>query len=256
MKNWEVALDKFLKPWKENKEVIGIVVCGSYITGSPTKHSDIDLHIVLKRGCSWRERGNKIVDGILMEYFANPPEQIEKYMESDYKKRRTMDAHMFSTGKVLFDKDGEVEKLRVLARSYLKKSFDKMPSFKVEFGKYHLFDMADNLEEVFNRNTPDFDFVYFNFLNNLLEYYSEFLSFHLIGENKVYRFLTDKNDQKKYLIKKFSDENFRKRFVSAMCCKNKKDMLKEFKYLANYVQNKMGGFNIDGWKMRSPVDVK
>jgi predicted nucleotidyltransferase len=256
MENWEIALEKFLKPWKKNPEVTGIIVCGSYITGNPTKHSDIDIQIILKRGCIWRERGNKIVDGILMEYFANPPEMVLRYLEDDLKKRRIIEAHMLTTGRVILDKNGEIKKLQELGKEYLKKSFDEMPVFKIEFAKYHMFDMADNLEEVYARKTPDFNFVYYNFLYTLFDFYCKFLKYNEINANKVFRFLTDKKDQAKYKLPNFPDEVFRKRFVKAMTLKNSKEMLNEFKGLVKYVQNKMGGFNIDGWKMKSPVDLK
>ena len=66
--NWEKAVDKFIKKWKSKKEVIGALVCGSYVTGNPTKHSDIDIHIILDNKCNWRMRGDEYVDGFLMEY--------------------------------------------------------------------------------------------------------------------------------------------------------------------------------------------
>lgn len=44
-------------------------VCGSYITGNPSTHSDLDVHIILNENVNYRERGNKIVDGLLIEYF-------------------------------------------------------------------------------------------------------------------------------------------------------------------------------------------
>ncbi|VVB79875.1 Nucleotidyltransferase domain protein [uncultured archaeon] len=256
MKDWEIALEKFLKPWRENKDVSGITVCGSYVTGNSTKHSDVDIQIILKRGCKWRERGNKIVEGILMEYFANPPEQIEGYLKSDYKKRRILEAHMLSTGKILLDKDGEIKKLKSLAGQYLKKSFEEIPGFKIEFSKYHFFDMLDNLEEVYHRNTSDFDFVYYNFLNTLFDSYCEFLAYSYITENKVLRFLTDEKDKIKYKVKDFPDKVFAGMFIKAIKEKNKKKKLDLFSKLVKHVQNKMGGFNIDGWKMRSPVEVK
>jgi predicted nucleotidyltransferase len=249
--NWELALDKFLESWKNNKEVTGIIICGSYITGNPTKHSDIDIQIILKRGCKWRERGNKIVDGILMEYFANPPERMNSYFEDDEKRRRKTTAHMIVTGKIYLDKDGEAKKLKILAKKYLDKKFDKMPNFKIELNKYHLFDMADNLEEVFRRNTPDFLFVYYNFLRDIFDVYSEFLGYNSISENKMYRFLTDRKDKIKYHISDFPDKIFVSLFVKAMKEKNKDKMLKIFSKLVKHVQNKMGGFNIDGWRFRS-----
>ena len=248
---WEIALDKFLRSWKENKEVSGIVICGSYITGNPTKNSDIDIQIILKRGCSWRERGNKVVDGILMEYFANPPERIIGYLNEDYKTRKTIAAHMLATGKIVLDKDGEARKLKQLAKTYLKKKFEKSDNASIELSKYHLFDRYDNLEEVFRRKTPDFIFVYHNFLNEVLKMYSEFLKFNEINANKVFRFLTDKKDKIKYNIRDFPDKIFVSKFVEAMQETNIKNMLLKFEKLTQYVQAKMGGFNLDGWKIRS-----
>lgn len=248
---WEIALDKFLKSWKENKDVSGIFVCGSYITGNPTKNSDVDIHIILKRGCEWRERGNKIVDGILVEYFANPPEKIIGYLEDDQKRRRKIEAHMLTTGKIIFDKNGEAKKLKEIAKKYLVKKFDKMPEFKIEISKYHLFDMADNLEEVYRRKTLDFTFVYSNFLKNVLVTYSEFLGYADIPENKIFRFLTDKKDKAKYNVQDFPDKLFVSMFIEAMEEKNKNKMLERFNKLVKHVQYKMGGFEIDGWKFRS-----
>jgi predicted nucleotidyltransferase len=60
------TVEKFLEEWGHNKEIIGVVVCGSYVTGNPTKHSDIDLQIILDEGIKWRERGNRIINGIFL----------------------------------------------------------------------------------------------------------------------------------------------------------------------------------------------
>lgn len=79
MERWEEALDKFLSEWRRRDYVVGALVCGSYVTGSPTARSDIDVHIILAEESDWRERGNRYVDGCLIEYFANPPRQIRTY---------------------------------------------------------------------------------------------------------------------------------------------------------------------------------
>jgi predicted nucleotidyltransferase len=248
---WEVALDKFLTEWKNNKEVSGIIVWGSYITGNPTKHSDIDIQIILKRGCSWRERGNKIVDGILMEYFANPPERIPKYFEEDYLDRDMVAAHMIFTGKIYLDKYGDAKKLKSLAKRYIYKKFKKDSLSKIELNKYHLWDMIDNLEEVYLRNKIDFDYVYYNMLKEVFNIYCGFLGYPSVRDNKTYRFLTDKEDRIKYNIPDFPDRAFVSKFLNALKTSHKNNMLKNFKQLVKHVQLKMGGFRVDGWKFRS-----
>ena len=94
-----IALEKFLSDWKDKDKIIGVLVCGSFVTGGASKHSDIDVQIILDNEVTWRERGNKIVDGFLIEYFANPLYRYEGYFEEDYSRNRTVTAHMFATGK-------------------------------------------------------------------------------------------------------------------------------------------------------------
>jgi len=93
-----------LESRKDKKEVVGAIVCGSYVTGHSTKHSDIDLHIILKKGTKRRERGNKIVDGILIEYFANPVSSLTQYFKNDFSANKKINSHMLASGKILFDK--------------------------------------------------------------------------------------------------------------------------------------------------------
>ncbi|HLD85807.1 MAG TPA: nucleotidyltransferase domain-containing protein [archaeon] len=116
MEAWEKAVHKFLTPWKAKKYVIGALVTGSFVPGNATKHSDVDLHIILDCKVKWRERGNKMVDGFLIEYFANPPQQLKKCMEEGYRDGKRVDARMYLLGKIIFDRTGEVKKLQENAK--------------------------------------------------------------------------------------------------------------------------------------------
>ena len=173
MEPWEKALDEFLVPWKKKKEVVGAIVCGSYVTGNPSKHSDIDVHIILKKGTKWRERGNEIVDGYLIEYFANPPEQIEWYFKDDHKDNSFTAPTMFLTGRILFD-DGSIVKLRRKANTLFKKRFEKMGDVGKELSKYSLWDMLDNLRDSYEKEEPDFVFICHNMLNELYRKYAKY----------------------------------------------------------------------------------
>ena len=46
--NWEEKLSKFLDDFAYKDDVVGVLVCGSYITGNPSNHSDLDVHIILR----------------------------------------------------------------------------------------------------------------------------------------------------------------------------------------------------------------
>lgn len=237
---WETSLQKFLKKWKNKKEVTGAIVCGSYITGNPSKHSDIDIHIILDSKTSWRERGNEIIDGVLIEYFANPVKKHYEYAEEDHKQRRKINAHMFCTGKVLFDKTGELKQLIKDSKKYLVKKYPKQNKILVELAKYNIWDMCDNLEEVFEANAKEFFFVFYNYLNDLFEIYAKFLQFDSMPVHKLRRFLVDEKDKKKYHVSNFPDEEFVKMYIKSINIKDKSKMIKEYQKLTKHILDKMG----------------
>ena len=254
MEKWEKALNKFIDKWKNRKDVTGILVCGSYVTGNPTRHSDIDLHIILDAGTDWRERGNEIIDGILIEYFANPARTHQSYAENDYKNRKRMNAHMFLTGKVLFDKTGELKTLVEDAKKQYEREYRKPGKAESEIAMYLLWDRCDNLEEVYEAGNGDFPFVYFNDLYALFDVYSGYLQFDKIPPFKLMRLLTNESDKKKYRIPDFPDNHFLTIFVKAMQLKDSAEMMETFQSLTAYVLDKMGGIEIHGWKIRGPAE--
>ena len=68
------------------------------------------------------------------------------------------------------------------------------------------------------------------------------------------RFLTNEKDKKKYYMKDFPDQQFVSIWLEALNIKNASKMMWEYKILTNYVLDKMGGFDINGWKIRNYVD--
>ena len=144
---FEAAVDEFLVPWRKRRQVVGALITGSYVTGSPSAHSDLDLNIVLAEGTAWQERGNRIVQGYLVEYFVNPPEQTRKYFHSDRESHRLITATMYATGEIVFDLDGSVARLVREARKSLRTPFPRLAPKRVEVMKYLIWDSLDNLGE-------------------------------------------------------------------------------------------------------------
>ncbi|ADT84055.1 nucleotidyltransferase domain-containing protein [Thermococcus barophilus] len=69
--NWQSALNKFLKDWKDKDFVEAALLTGNHAVGVQTKYSDVDVYIVLSDKVDWRKRGI-VIDGVLIEYLANP----------------------------------------------------------------------------------------------------------------------------------------------------------------------------------------
>lgn len=255
LKNWEGVVQKFLKTWDKRDKVIAALVCGSYVTGNPSKHSDIDLHLVLSDDVTWRERGNKIIDGMLIEYFSNPEKQIESYFKDDYEDGNYASPTQFLTGKIIFDKTGVITRLKNLAQSYKDKELQKMNLVVSEIKKYGLWDNLDNLQDSYEKNSLDFYYVYYNALQDAYVIYSKYLQYPASGASKSYDTLTSEVSRKKYLLEKFPDNKFVALFKKAIVLKEKSKMMKDFESLSNHVFRQMGGFKIDGWKANSPLDI-
>lgn len=236
----EIALENFLQKRKNKKGVIGAIVCGSYITGNPSKHSDIDIHIIMDEKITRREKGNEIIDGILIEYFINPIRKLQEHMEEDFKKRSKLTAHMLATGKILFDSTGKIQKLKQEGEKYLTKKYIKLSTIQIELLKYHLWDSLDNLEEIYETQGEEFTFAFHNYLHKLFETYANFLQFGDVPIHKTKRFLTDEKDKKKYRINNFPDTKFATLFVQAITSKSKKEQIKIYTELTNHVLKKMG----------------
>ncbi|MCL1702296.1 nucleotidyltransferase domain-containing protein [Lysinibacillus sp. Bpr_S20] len=254
MKEWERALEEFLKDWKNRNDVIGALVCGSYVTGDPSTRSDIDVHIILSEDVDWRERGNRIVNGFLIEYFANPPKQIRQYFQEDFQIQRIMSMVQFMTGKILFDNTGILNELKIEAEHWLNNEYDELNKTILEIKKYTLWDSLDNLKDCFEQQRVDFPFVYFNSLAKLFSEYCQFLRLESIPYHQVHAYLIDPAYMKKYLKDVFPDLIFKEMFLKALLEADKQRMMDAYEELVNHVFNQMGGFKIDGWKLKSPVE--
>ncbi len=237
--------------WEGRPDVIGALVTGSFAAGTASEHSDIDIHIILSDKVNWRERGNKIVDGFLIEYFANPVRQILKYFDNDFRIGRHTDARMFVIGKIIFDKTGAVAKLRKRAHRDLKRPFAKPGKAWIETVKYELWDNLDNLEELHHSRSRNFALMYNWQLARLAAIYARYLRMEMPPASRLYRYLSDGEFRKKYKIPLFPDKKFA---AMARNCMERSDFT-AIEKLTRHVLQKMGGFEIDGWKLNTPLAI-
>lgn len=257
MEAWEIALNKFLDDWRDMDEVVGALVCGSFVTGNPTAHSDIDVVIVLREGNEWRERGNRIVDGLLIEYFANPPAQIRQYFKGDYADDRRVEAVLFTTGRVMFDRDGTVESLKSEAVEWMGREFQPLPDTWPELNRYTLWDNLDNHQDAFEQGSRDFPFVYHNTLTRIYSTYAKYLRHPVVPFAKLYKCLTEPElAERRYRMDPFPDKEFLSLFTKAVTETEPARMLEHAANLTRYVLDALGGFEIDGWAFRSPAKTE
>ena len=251
-------IDIFLIDWIIKDEVEVVFICGSYVTGNPTSHSDIDIYMITNDSQKIRQRGNKIIDGVLIEYFVNPLCQVESYMQDEFNSNIQITAHMILTGEVYYQKNSLlVENLKNKAQKYLNTNFKELPKTYIEVLKYGLWDGLDNLQEAFKRGEKTFEMSFNTFVYlNLYVTYSKFLRLPVVSNERVERYLTQKNYRDKYRVKEFTDTYFKDEFLKLFELNTYSQKMEALKVLVQYVIEEMGGFEINGWKIESELDLK
>jgi len=252
MKSGMQAIEKFLKEWKDRKEFEGAILCGSYAIGCQKENSDVDIMIVLSDETRRWERGNVRIDGYLIEYMADPVFFWKKSFKDGYELEKKVSVGMFAVGQVLVDKNGAVAKLKSEAGVIMKKPFKKMSRREIEMAKYHLYDGISKLESLSGEGFVKYAPLYYLHLSKIINFYASFRRIQIPATAKIYKFFNDNDFRERYELEGFSD----KEFVGLVNnCFEEYSSIKNMVKLNDYVLDKWGGFNIDGWKLRTKIGV-
>jgi predicted nucleotidyltransferase len=230
------AIEKFIKKYKKNPNVVGIVLAGSYVyyRKELNKHSDLDVQIIVKSS-ERRVRGNTWVGGIEFEYFLNPVKQIEYYLKTEQSKTT---AHMLTHGKILFQKGKYIEKLVEKAKEVLKKPMKKMDKLSKEHSKYYF----NYLEKQLIVAYEDKDKLTFNEIAMKI-FGASFNTFLKI--NRLYR-------EKPLRIFKFIEKKDRKfvtLYKNALFENNPGEKYGALLKLIRFMEKKLGGRRLKEWKI-------
>ena len=97
----------------DNEHVLGILFYGSYLTGLNTENSDIDLHIIFDNtDPNHLIRGNKVIDGIRIEYFEKTLEDVYQTVNEDYTNQNNATLTIIGTSKIIYAKDKQIKRLQ------------------------------------------------------------------------------------------------------------------------------------------------
>jgi hypothetical protein len=100
-------------------DVVAILATGTIVRGTSDTRSDLDVY-VLHRG-NFRQRLQEWHLGVPCEIFLDPPGRITKLFENDTAGRMSPTAHMFASGKAIYDPENVLPGLRRLAQEILPK---------------------------------------------------------------------------------------------------------------------------------------
>jgi hypothetical protein len=223
------------------------------VTGHPTPGSDLDVVFLLAPGTRWRERGNRLVGGFLIEYFANPPESLPAYYAEDVARNRHITATMFATGRVLFDETGDLRRAIAAARRQVRKRFPRIGRVAGETTKYALWDALDNARDAAVTGSPDLAFQYHHAVRSLYDSYARFLGAPVLQVDRIHKTYARGGHPERYLIDAFPDPAFMAMLLRAIRETDPARMPRRIDRLGAYVLDQLGGFEIDGWRLRTPA---
>ncbi len=244
-KNAKEALSNFVKGYEKDKNIVGIIVSGSYVHSTLDKNSDLDVYVILKKS-EMQERGNIWINGIEVEYFKEPIKQVKHYLKKEKAGEDSPStAHMLVNSEILLKRGDYLNILIKEAKAILKKKTPLMSRHDKEYLKYAIDDYKKDLEDVYIRKD------YFVF--ELVAY--KLIELCLEGFYKVKRVPKEKYKTLRVYIKNF-DKNFDKLFSRAVIENDFSKKFKKIQKLVDYTENLLGGKRSKEWKLKNKCTYK
>jgi len=220
--------------------------------GNADEFSDVDIFIILGDHVDWRERGNKRIDGLLVEYFANPMRQVRKYIDGGYPSLNLTEINMILGGIVIFNKNSAAEEAIAYCKQKMMSEFPKLSEFDIKTGLYTMWNNFDELRRACGCDSPDCTMIFFTFVRHAFELYSRYICSPIPNHHKTYQWLTDEGFRKRYGLPGYSDPAFLEMVGRVFGNADAKVNLALAQDIYNYVCGEMGGFCVDEFVLRSP----
>jgi len=223
----------------KNEHVLGCFFYGSFLTGYNTKNSDIDLHIIFDNSDPKHLiRGNEYVDGIRIEYFEKPINDLYLTIDNDFNNQNNALLSIVGTSRIVFDKTGELYKLQKYA--FVKFS-QPLPPLESEDAREYvsiLNNRIEKLEKIANDNSPYFNHLYHLTLEKIRKFYHRLNGLPEVQTSKVFRVYTDEDYRKSFYKENIPEPEFITMYLEAICDdeSNRQDKLKKVKDLYNYAK--------------------
>ena len=246
MHSWKSALEKSLDKWRNRNNVEGALLTGSYATGTATEFSDLDLFIVLADTAAWNRKELQVMDGITVEFSICTVSQFEKYIDNEHNENKSVVSRMWSVGKIMFDRHGQIDRLQQKARKQMRRSFKKLRNRRIEIEKAFIWNDLQDLKDMHREKASGFEFVCSLHLQRAITAYAKFLRAEIPPFAKLHRILSDRGFRTRYGIEPLPDSHFN-RLLKA-CLKNLS--MRNIEKLTEHVLEKMGGFDPDGWSWK------
>ena len=217
-----------VEQYKQDKNVLGIMLFGSAARDKFDEYSDVDIYILLNKKGKF-SRNNFVKDRMRVDIIFNAVKEVNNYLKEDKGSVRRITSHMLAYGKIIFQRKEVLKKAQLTAQKNLPLK-TKYKDSEVLMHKYSIDDFWGEVQrDIKNKDYFGFGLDSQLLINNILE-----LFLKLNGE-----FLQQPNEMTKIL--KRLDKEFANRlesFYKDSDIQKKKKILSE---LVKYIYRKSGG---------------
>lgn len=212
-------IEKFIadRKYLENKHVLGMFFYGSYLTGLNHKDSDIDLHIIFDdTDPKHLIRGSQYIDGIQVEYFEKPLNDLYLSVDNDFENRNAAWLSIVGTSKIIFDKTGDLKKLQEYTISKFKKPLPKLDDDTAKEYVSIINNRMEKLKQSLDNNIPNFTHLYHLTIEKIRKFYHNINGLALVSTSKVFRIYTDEKYRASYSGYAIPEQEFIDLYIDAI----------------------------------------
>ncbi|WP_298519819.1 nucleotidyltransferase domain-containing protein [uncultured Kordia sp.] len=233
-------LESYVSTLKENTEIIGVFLVGSYATGEFSDTSDIDIKIILNAHSKKHYKGVEVCDGFYISYSAYSVIEAYDYFYSQLRSYSKFQARMLSQGIILYDTTGEMKHLQAEANLVMQLPFIPQSLVSLQLEAYTLWKYKDALlQDCLGVYTQKEFYV---FLEKALILYAKLLHIECIFQYpffKMERYVHDANFREKYMIPKFPDTAFINSFQQGITQTSRGAQKNTVQQLFGYIKEKL-----------------
>lgn len=219
MKKFEITIEKFLEKYnfKNQEDVLGILLYGSYAVGNYNKRSDLDILVIRNNdNPETLYRGLIKINGYYIEWFEKPIADLYENANNDYKYYNNASVSVIVDGKILYQKNEEVDKLKSYIKDLFSKDFIPIEdNIAIELIAI-LNNRMKSLKKMYKENNPFFNNLYFLTLDKIRKLYHKLNQIPEIQTSKIYKIYTDQASRDIYNIKEVPGKKFMNLYFKAI----------------------------------------
>lgn len=242
MNNYLHIINNFVKEmnYDKNPHFLGIYFYGSSLTGFSTENSDIDLHIVFDNSDPTHiYRGVHYIGNKRIEYFEKCINDLYLSVKNDIKERNIAWYSMIVTSKILYDKKGELEKLRIYTSNVYKNGLPKLDDQDIMEYISIIDNRMEKLRIACENDESNFYHLYQITIEKIRRFYHSINGLPKINTSKIYKIYKNDEYRKSYYPGEFVSEEFKKMYFNLIedINSDKKTLLKNLTNFYLYVKN-------------------